>query len=76
MEFNSFNEGAGYSHVGYDVNPDTDQDGVVSMDEAFKFADNLDSYSRRGYFNPTQLLYYDSDAGVYDTYTKVLSLRN
>lgn len=66
-EFNSFNEGAGYSHVGYDVNPDTDQDGVVSMDEAFKFADNLDSYSRRGYFNPTQLLYYDSDAGVYDT---------
>lgn len=48
----SFHEGDGYSHLGYDVNPDTNYDGIVTMDEAFVFADNLDSYSHNGYFNP------------------------
>lgn len=50
--FPSFNEGNGYSHEGYDINPDTDRNGVVTMDEAFVFANNLDSYSTTGYFNP------------------------
>lgn len=50
--FDSFQEGNGYSHVGYDVNPDYNHDGIVSMDEAYYFANTLDSYSQSGYFNP------------------------
>lgn len=50
--FDSFQEGNGYSHVGYDVNPDYNHDGTVSMDEAYNFANTLDSYSPSGYFNP------------------------
>lgn len=49
--FPTFNEGNGYSHDEYDVSPDTNRDGIVSMEEAFTFADNLDSYSQNGYFN-------------------------
>lgn len=56
-EFGSFDEGNGYSHTGYDVNPNTNSDGVLSMEEAFRFADNLDSYSRRGYFHPKEMFY-------------------
>lgn len=48
----SFHEGNGFSHTGFDINPDADNDGIVSMDEAFVFADNLDSYSHSGYFHP------------------------
>ena len=51
-EFKSFHEGNGYSHVGYDVNPDADSDGCVSMEEAFMFANNLDTFSPTGYFHP------------------------
>ena len=54
-EFGSFDEGNVYSHTGYDVNPNTNADGVLSMEEAFRFADNLDSYSRRGYFHPATI---------------------
>lgn len=60
----SFHEGDGYSHTGYDVSPDTNQDGIVSMDEAFIFADNLDSYSHNGYFNPIRMLDYFNDSCV------------
>ncbi len=40
------------SHVQYDVNPDTDGDGVLSFYELFEFADKLDSWSRHGYYFP------------------------
>lgn len=50
--FPSFHEGDVYSHAGYDVTPDRNANGIVSMEEAFIFANNLDSYSPQGYFNP------------------------
>ena len=62
--FGSFDEGNGYSHTGYDVNPDTNTDGVLSMEEAFRFADNLDSYSRRGYFHPKEMFDNNNDSCV------------
>lgn len=42
----------GNSHVGYDVSPDINNDMNVSMSEAFVFANNLDSYSPTGYYDP------------------------
>ena len=51
-EINTFNDPYGTQHSAYDVNPDTNNDNTLSMEEAFKFADNLDSYSHNGYFNP------------------------
>lgn len=48
--FTSFDEG-NHSHEGYDVSPDINRDGIVSMEEAFTFANSLDSYSEYGYFN-------------------------
>lgn len=51
----SFKEGEVYSHDLYDISPDINRDGTVSMGEAFLFADNLDSYSPNGYFNPINL---------------------
>lgn len=58
--FTSFN---GY-HAGYDINPNTNNDGVLSMEEAFLFADNLDSYSHRGYFDPITMFNNTNDSCV------------
>ncbi|MBP5643417.1 MAG: T9SS type A sorting domain-containing protein [Bacteroidales bacterium] len=66
-EFYSFNEGNVYSHTPYDVNPNTNNDGVLSMEEAFIFADNLDTYSHRGYFNPKEMFYYNTSTNTYDS---------
>lgn len=40
------------SHSDYDVNPDTDGDGILSFYEMFEFANNLDTWSEQGYYNP------------------------
>lgn len=56
-QFPSFNDPNGMIHAAYDVSPDANNDGVVSMEEAFLFADNLDSYSRRGFFKPYEMFY-------------------
>lgn len=40
------------SHTYYDVNPDKDQDGILSLAEMFEFANNLDTWSPQGYYNP------------------------
>lgn len=55
-EINDFNDPYGAQHSAYDVNPDTNDDGTLSMEEAFKFADKLDSYSHNGYFNPIDIM--------------------
>ncbi len=60
----SFNEGNGYSHIGYDINPDTNSDGIVSLDETFSFANNLDSFSHKGYFNPRIMVNEHGDSCV------------
>ena len=39
-------------HSNYDVNPDTDQDGILSFAEMFDFANNLDTWSPQGYYLP------------------------
>lgn len=67
--FTSFNEGVGNSHNNYDVTPDTDGDGIISMNEAFVFADNMDSWSPNGYFNPYEKFYqpYSYNPYYYDT---------
>lgn len=36
----------------FDINPDTDGDTIVSFSEMFEFANNLDSWSRQGYYYP------------------------
>lgn len=47
-----FNETTSLNHTQYDVSPDTNSDGVISMDEAYLFARRLDSWDTMGYFNP------------------------
>ncbi len=42
------------AHEQYDVNPDTDNDGVISLQESYTFANNLDTWTTDGYFNPHQ----------------------
>ena len=39
-------------HEQYDKNPDTDGNGILSLEELFTFADNLDVWSEYGYFYP------------------------
>ena len=39
-------------HAYYDVNPDSDQDGILSFSEMFAFANNLDTWSPQGYYHP------------------------
>ena len=39
-------------HSVYDVYPDTDGDGILSLHEMFEFANNLDTWSEQGYYNP------------------------
>ena len=39
------------SHVGHDVNPDINNDGILSLEELFLFADDLDTWSLFGYYN-------------------------
>lgn len=41
-----------HPHAQYDVNPDTDNDSVFSFNEFFEFANNLDTWSRQGYYYP------------------------
>lgn len=41
-----------HPHTQYDVDPDTDSDGVLSLYEMFEFANNLDTWSRQGYYYP------------------------
>lgn len=43
------------AHEPYDVNPDMDNDGVISLQESFIFADNLNSWTSNGYYNPHHL---------------------
>jgi hypothetical protein len=38
-------------HALYDVNPDSDNDGILSLREMFEFANDLDSWSEEGYYN-------------------------
>lgn len=45
-------ENAPLLHTYYDVNPDKDQDGILSFAEMFEFANNLDTWSPQGYYNP------------------------
>jgi len=47
-----FDETSTLNHDNYDVSPDYNYDGIVSMDEAFRFARNLDSWDTMGYYNP------------------------
>lgn len=42
-------------HSNYDVNPDTDQDGFLSFNEIFEFANNLDTWSPQGYYLPNTI---------------------
>lgn len=44
-----------HSHSQYDVNPDSDGDGILSFYEMFEFANNLDSWSGQGYCHPNAL---------------------
>lgn len=41
-----------HPHILYDVDPDTDDDGILSLNELFEFANNLDTWSRQGYYYP------------------------
>lgn len=50
-----FTENNIHNHINYDISPDYNADGIVTMEEAFVFADNLDTYSPTGYYKP-----YDS----------------
>ncbi len=43
------------AHEAYDINPDTDDDGVISLQESFIFANNLNSWTSNGYYNPHHL---------------------
>lgn len=47
-----FEETETLNHVGYNVSPDTNNDNFVSLDEAFIFARNLDTWDQMGYYNP------------------------
>lgn len=49
------------THEQYDVNPDTDNDGVISLQESYIFANNMDSWSTDGYYNPHHLISYGHD---------------
>ena len=40
------------SHEDYDVDPDADGDGILSFNELFEFANNLDSWTHQGYYYP------------------------
>ena len=40
------------NHADYDVSPDTNNDNFVSLNEAFIFARNLDTWDQMGYYNP------------------------
>ena len=51
-----------YSHAQYDVDPDTDNDGILSLNELFEFANNLDTWSYQGYYHPN---YSDTLDGGY-----------
>ena len=71
----SFEEGSGYSHIGYDINPDSNNDSIVTMDEAFVFTNNLDSYSLVGYYHPAEnnTSYTEYPCSSYEsTFTKEL----
>lgn len=46
-----FDSEQGNPHEPYDVNPDSDGDGILSLREMFEFANDLDSYSEEGYYN-------------------------
>jgi hypothetical protein len=43
-----------------DYNPDTDGDGIVEMQEAFNYANNFDTWSTAGYYNPYSSGYSES----------------
>lgn len=47
-----FDETESLNHEEYDVSPDTNNDGVVSLDEAFMFTRRLDTWDLLGYYNP------------------------
>lgn len=44
-----------HPHTQYDVNPDSDEDGILSLNEMFEFANNLDTWSAQGYCHPNTL---------------------
>ena len=44
-----------HPHSQYDVNPDSDEDGILSFNEMFEFANNLDTWSSQGYCHPNTL---------------------
>ena len=41
-----------YPHSDYESDPDTDGDGILSLNELFEFANNLDTWSEYGYYLP------------------------
>ena len=41
-----------HPHTQYDEDPDTDGDGALSLHEMFEFANNLDTWTRQGYYYP------------------------
>lgn len=51
------------SHDNYDVDPDTDGDGILSFNELFEFANNLDTWSPQGYYFPN---HNDTSAQQFD----------
>lgn len=57
------------AHEQYDVNPDTDNDGVISLQESYIFADNLNSWTSNGYYNPHHLNQngYESPQSEYES---------
>ncbi len=46
------------NHPG-DYNPDTNNDGLVQMGEAFDYANDLNSWSTEGYYNPSYTNYFE-----------------
>ncbi len=47
----------------YDKNPDSDNDMIISLSELFEFANNLDAWSRQGYYYP---YYNDTLSQLFD----------
>ena len=52
MQWSDYFSNEDGSHENSDVNPDYDGDGVLSMQEAFRFANDLDSWSEFGFVLP------------------------
>lgn len=57
------------AHNDYDISPDSDDDGVLSLEECYTFANNLDSWTDIGYFNPHPFYpnWFESPQSAYES---------